>query len=149
MTETQEDAVRSAEFKTIREHLSLTITGIAGLLRVSDATVKNWEKGKYAPPSGVAAEVERLEDYTRRCVDAVAGAARERGMVLVWRTTEEMPPGPARVLGAAWWRSVAARARERVPEVVIGYGDELDALTGSRDATLGRAATPAVLPPTR
>lgn len=141
--------MKSGEFKAVREHLSLTITGIADLLQVSDSTIKNWEKGKYQPPGGVADEVERLEAYTRRCVDAVTAAGRERGMILLWRTTEEIPPGPARVLGAAWWRSVAARARERIPEVVIGYADELDKITGSRDLTLGRAVSPSVLPPPR
>ena len=94
-------AVRSGEFKAVRESLSLTVAAMADLLAVSEWTVKNWEKGKYAPPPGVAAEIERLEAYTRRCADAVAAAAqgREAPMVVVWRMTDDMPPA-ARTLGA-------------------------------------------------
>ena len=144
-------AVRSGEFKAVRESLSLTVAAMADLLAVSEATVKNWEKGRYAPPPGVAAEIERLEAYTRRCVDAIAAAAREREtpMVVVWRMTADMPPGPARTLGAAWWRSVAASARARIPGLDVGYPDELDEVTGSRDRTLSEAIGPSVLPPPR
>lgn len=142
----------SGEIKTVREALSLTTLALAQLLGVSEATIKNWEKGKYPPPAGVARELTGLEAWTRRCVDAVTTTAQEADgtpMVMVWRLTDDMPPGPAHTLGAAWWRSVAARARERVPDLVIAYPDELDRLTGSRDMTLTRAITPAVLPPTR
>lgn len=142
-------AVRSGEFKAVRESLSLTVAAMADLLAVSEWTVKNWEKGKYAPPPGVAAEIERLEAYTRRCADAVAAAAqgREAPMVVVWRMTDDMPPGPARTLGAAWWRSVAASARARIPGLDVGYPDEFDEDTGSRDRTLSEAIGPSVLPP--
>ncbi len=148
----QETMVYSGEIKAVREALSLTTLALAQLLGVSEATVKNWEKGKYAPPAGVARELTGLEDWTRRCVDAVTTAAQEAGdtpMVVVWRLTDDMPPGPARTLGAGWWRSVAVRARERVPGLVVAYPDEIDRLTGSRDLTLTRAIGPAVLPPTR
>lgn len=147
----EDRVVRSGEFKAVREALSLTVAAMADLLAVSEATVKNWEKGKYAPPPGVAAEIERLEAYTRRCVDAIAAAAREREapMVVVWRMTDDMPPGPARTLGAAWWRSVAVSARARIPGLDVGYPDELDEVTGSRDRTLSEAIGPSVLPPPR
>lgn len=145
----EDRVVRSGEFKAVRESLSLTVAAMADLLAVSEGTVKNWEKGRYAPPPGVAAEIERLEAYTRRCTDAVVAAAREREapMVVVWRMTADMPPGPARTLGAAWWRSVAASARARIPGLDVGYPDELDGATGSRDRTLGEAIGPSVLPP--
>ena len=147
----EDRAMRSGEFKLVREALSLTVAAMAALLSVSEGTVKNWEKGKYSPPPGVAAEIERLEAYTRRCVDTVVAAAqgREAPMVVVWRLTADMPPGPARTLGAAWWRSVAASARERIPGLDVGYPDELDEVTGSRDRTLSEAIGPSVLPPTQ
>lgn len=145
----EEGTVRCGEFKAVRESLSLTAAAMAELLSVSEGTIKNWEKGKYAPPAGVAAEVGRLEEYTRRCVDAVVETARSRDepMVVVWRLSDEMPQGPAGTLGAAWWRAVAARARERVAGLEVGYPDELDRLTGSRGRTLGEAIGPSILPP--
>ena len=68
-------------------------------------------------------------------------------MILVWHLTEEMPPGPARTLGATWWRAVAAATQEWVPSIAIGYAAELDEVTGSRDRTLSKAIRPSVLPP--
>lgn len=62
--------MRSAGFKMMRESLSLTVATMAALLAVSGGTVKNWEKGKYSPPAGVAADVVLLEGYTRAVVDA-------------------------------------------------------------------------------
>ena len=142
-------AVRSGEFKTWRERLGLTISTMAALLGVSETTVKAWDKGRHRIPVGAAEEVELLRAYTRRCVDAVVDAATqaETPMVLVWHLTEEMPPGPARTLGATWWRAVAAAAQERVSGIAIGYAAELDEVTGSRDRTLSEAIGPSVLPP--
>ena len=113
--------MRSGEFKTWRERLGLTISTMAALLGVSETTVKAWDKGRHRIPVGAAEEVELLRAYTRRCVDAVVDAATqaETPMVLVWHLTEEMPPGPARTLGATWWRAVITKigresCRERV-----------------------------------
>ena len=133
--------MRGGEFKTVREGLSLTTKVMAELLGVSEGTVKAWERAKYRVPAGVAVEVRRLEEYTRRCVDAVFAAVEEAPVpaVVVYRRAEEMPPGPARTLGPAWWRSVAWRVRERAPVVVVGYAGEIDGLSGSRDLTLGCA----------
>lgn len=126
------------EFRTIREYLGLSRREMAELLDVSEGTIQNWEKGKYTPPPGVAAEVSQLEAYTRDVVDTivVVAAEREQSMLLVWRQDADMPPGRARTLGASWWRCVAARVRERVDDLVVAYADELDELTGSREATL-------------
>ena len=38
----EDRAVRSGEFKLVREALSLTVAAMAALLSVSEATVKNW-----------------------------------------------------------------------------------------------------------
>ena len=143
--------VRNGEFKTWRERLGLTISTMSALLGVSETTIKAWDRGRHRIPVGAAEEVELLRAYTRRCVDAVVDAAARAGtpMVLVWHLTEEMPPGPARTLGAAWWRAVAAAAQERVPGIAIGYAAELDEVTGSRDRTLGEMISPSVLPPPR
>ena len=82
------------------------------------------------------------------CVDAVVAAARGRDapMVVVWRLSDEMPQGPAGTLGAAWRRAGAARARERVAGLEVGYPDELDRVTGSCGRTLGEEIGPSVLP---
>lgn len=66
-------------------------------------------------------------------------------MVVVWRLTSDMPLGPGRARGAGWWRSVAARARERIPGLDVGYPDELDEVTGSRDRTPSEAIGSRVL----
>ena len=70
--------MRSGEVRTAREYLGLSRRGLAQLLRVSEATVQNWEKGKYAPPQGVVSEIRRLESVTARTVQAVLDAARAR-----------------------------------------------------------------------
>lgn len=147
----EENGVRNGEFKAWRERLGLTISTMAALLGVSETTIKAWDRGRHRIPVGAAEEVELLRAYTRRCVDAVVDAAARAGtpMVLVWHLTEEMPPGPARTLGATWWRAVAAAAQERVPGIAIGYAAELDGVAGSRDRTLSEAIGPSVLPPPR
>lgn len=141
--------MRAAEMRGARHFLGQSIRTWGELLHVSPGTVKNWETGKYPVPGGVESEVRALEEYTRRCVGAVVSAVGEDvpGMVVVWRAEESMPAGPARVLGLGWWQSVASRARERVPGLVVGYPEELDVLTGSRDRTLAVAVGPSVLPP--
>lgn len=146
----EEAAVLGGEIRSVRRSMGQSTRTWAEILRVSEPTVKNWEKSKYSVPDGVAAEVLALEDYTRRCVAAVADAAADLDdspMVVVWRMAEEMPAGPARTLGPAWWETVAVRARERVPDIIIGNPSEIDSLTGSRDRTLETAITPSVLPP--
>jgi|GEM_PF-2830411 len=141
------ETIRAGEVRTAREYLGLSRRGLAQLLRVSEATVQNWEKGKYAPPQGVVSEIRRLESVTARTVQAVLDAARARQdpVILVYRQDEDVPVGPARALGASWWRAVVARVRDVLgPEAVaVGYADEFDALTGSsREQTLRTAIGP-------
>ena len=42
---------------------------------------------------------------------------------------------------------MAASARARIPGLDVGYPDEFDEDTGSRDRTLSEAIGPSVLPP--
>ena len=129
--------MRSGEIRTVREHLGLSRRELSQLLQVSETTVQNWEKGKYPPPPGVATEIARLEAFSSRTVQAL----------LVYRQDADMPPGPAQTLGAAWWRAVAARARDTLgpDHITIGYADEIDTITGSRDRTLDTAITPSTI----
>ncbi|MCL3789889.1 MULTISPECIES: hypothetical protein [unclassified Actinomyces] len=131
--------------------MGLTISTMAALLSVSDTTIKAWDKGRHRVLPGAAQEVDLLRAYTHRCVDAVVGSAAhtDAPMILVWHLTDDMPPGPARTLGAGWWRAVAAAAQERTPGITIGYASELDKITSSRDQTLSEAITPSILPPPR
>ena len=141
--------MRSGEIRTVREYLGLSRRELSQLLQVSEATVQNWEKGKYPPPPGVATEIARLEAFSGRTVQAVLDAADHPSpCLLVYRQDADMPPpGPARTLGAAWWRAVAARARDTLgpDHITIGYADELDTITGSRDRTLDTAITPSTI----
>lgn len=141
--------MRSGEIRTVREHLGLSRRELSQLLQVSEATVQNWEKGKYPPPPGVATEIARLEAFSGRTVQAVLDAAADHSSpcLLVYRQDADMPPGPARTLGAAWWRAVAARARDSLgpDRITIGYADELDTITGSHDRTLDTAITPSTI----
>lgn len=90
----------------------------------------------------------RTETLTTQTVEAITTAAtrdQERGlapMLAVYRQDADMPAGTGATLGAGWWRAVAGMARHTCPGLVIGYVDELDHLTGSREATLTRATTP-------
>lgn len=136
--------VRAGELKATREALGLTTLGLARALEVSEPTVKNWEKAKYAIPPGVEKEVRDLERRTWEYSKRVAALA-EHGMVMVYRRTEHMPQGRAADLGAPWWRAVAHGAQRLRPDLAVGYAEELDELTGSRDATLSKAVSPRTL----
>ena len=86
-------AVRSGEIRTVREYLGLSRRELSQLLQVSEATVQNWEKGKYPPPPGVATEIARLEAFSGRTVQAVLDAADHPSpCLLVYRQDADMPP---------------------------------------------------------
>lgn len=140
--------MRAAHFKVLRERLALPMQYVADRCGATRITVARWESGATRIPPAAATMIRALDDYTRRCVDAVADAARERRapMVVVWERAEEMPPGPARELGPRWWRGVVARAVERVPSLIVGYPRELDRLTGSRERVTREAIGTAVTP---
>lgn len=137
-----EDSVRSAEFKSAREALSLTTTALARELGVAEATVKNWERGRYSPPTGVEAELRTLVAFTEQIAQKVASLAESRPLFLAYRLTEDMPPGRARELGAGWWRAVGYRAHQIHPDLVIGYAEELYKITGTRESADSRSITP-------
>ena len=123
---------RGAQFKVVRERMHLPSSYVAARCGVSRITVSRWESDVTRIP---------LDNYTHRCVDSVADAARARTapMVVVWEHAEEMPPGRGRELGPRWWRAVAGRAMDRVPALIVGSPRELDRITGSRERTMAEA----------
>lgn len=137
-----EDSVRSAEFKATREALSLTTTTLARELGVAEATIKNWERGRYSPPAGVEDEMRALQVLTEQAARKVVSLAETRPLFLAYRLTEDMPPGRARELGAGWWRAVGYRARQIYPDLVIGYADELYQIAGTHESVDARSITP-------
>lgn len=140
-----EDSVRSADFKATREALSLTTTTLARELGVAEATIKNWERGRYAPPEGVEAELRTLVLLTEQAAQKAVSLAETRPLFLAYRLTEDMPPGRARELGAGWWRAVGYRARQIHPDLIIGYAEELYEITGTRESVDTHSITPGEL----
>lgn len=140
--------MRAAHFKVLRERLALPMQYVADQCGATRVTVARWESGVTRIPPAAATLLRELANYTHRCVDAVVDAARERRapMVVVWERAEEMPPGRGRELGPKWWRTVAGRAMERVPALIVGYPRELDRLTGSRERVMREAIGLGVTP---
>lgn len=118
--------MRNGQFRVVREGLGLSRTDIAQMTQVSTQAVKNWEQIRNFVPPGVGHDLATLEAWTERVVQAVIQAAREHEapLLLAYRTDEEMPPGPARDLGAAWWRQVIFRAHLALPDAEIVYPQE-------------------------
>ena len=122
---THDERMTPAEFKIIRERLGLTGDWLAGYLDVSPRTVRHWEQGKYAIPTGVRAELQDLQRRTRDYVDQlVAHLSRSPDPVAyVYRTDEDYHAAdPSARYPASWHRAATARAVEQVPGASIAYG---------------------------
>lgn len=119
-----DERMRPAELRVIREYLGLTGDALAAILEVSPRTVRHWEAGKYHIPDGVRIKVEQLEVMTAHAVaDGVAQFADvDEPCVITYRDDAEyLRAEPSTVMPASWHRAVVARIAHEVPGLAIDY----------------------------
>lgn len=128
----------SAELKTFRESLGLTVGWLAAQANVRERTVRYWESGRTRVPDDVTAIIKDAEDKAQLAVDAVMEYAtlkterrpgesidlrRFRDDAELWRWHPTMEPLPA-----TWHAAALARAARALGERGIGatirYMDE-------------------------
>jgi DNA-binding XRE family transcriptional regulator len=60
--------MHSAEFKTLRESLGLTISTLVKIVDVDERTLRKWEAGKKQPPQGVVDTLVGFDDLVNKTV---------------------------------------------------------------------------------
>jgi DNA-binding XRE family transcriptional regulator len=60
--------MHSAEFKTLRESLGLTISTLVKIVDVDERTLRKWEAGKKQPPQGVVDTLAGFDDLVNKTV---------------------------------------------------------------------------------
>ncbi|MGK0248448.1 MAG: DNA-binding XRE family transcriptional regulator [Oleispira sp.] len=60
--------MHSAEFKTLRESLGLTISTLVKIVDVDERTLRKWEAGKKQPPQGVVDSLLGFDDLVNKTV---------------------------------------------------------------------------------
>jgi DNA-binding XRE family transcriptional regulator len=58
--------MHSAEFKTLRESLGLTISTLVKIVDVDERTLRKWEAGKKQPPQGVVDTLIGFDDLVNK-----------------------------------------------------------------------------------
>lgn len=59
----------SAEFKTLREAVGLSVSQAAGLFDVQERTVRYWESGRNKVPAGVADQITGIDAHLEFMTD--------------------------------------------------------------------------------
>lgn len=115
-----------AGFRVAREHLGLTGEALADHLRVSSRTVRHWEQGKYAIPTGVVQALRVLQARTDAFVaEQVADLADvEDPEMATYRTDDDYRAAePGTDLPASWHRAAVGRIAQQVPGLAISYAE--------------------------
>ena len=127
--------VTSAELKTYREALGLTVGWLAAEARVGERTVRYWESARNQVPEDVAALILRVEAQTRQLVEnalvTVGEVAQQEGSEPeavdlrryaadeeFWRAHPAFKPLPATWHGAALARIARALEARGIPAVI-------------------------------
>lgn len=113
------DRMTSAEIRSVREYLGLTIDTLAAHLSVNPRTVRSWEQGRDPVPARVTSEVAGAVSMTDLALASVVAHLRvmPHPKVVVYRTDDEMALDGHSLarFGARWLRHLAQRAAEQVP----------------------------------
>lgn len=114
----------AAELRVVREHLGLPIEWLARHLRVTERTIRRWERGVSPIPDGVRLEVAAMEQQTAQHIGAAVDAAMASPdpVMLTYRSdTDYRTHHPELEWPASWHRAVVARVAQEVPALVIDY----------------------------
>jgi len=69
--------MHSAEFKTLRESLGLTISTLVKVIDVDERTLRKWEAGKKQPPQGVVDTLEGFDTLVNKTAATIFEAHQE------------------------------------------------------------------------
>ena len=145
----------SAELKTIRESLGLTVTWCCIQQSVQERTWRHWESGRNQVPDGVADFIGKIEHLVNQSVDQAVSVVnltpnKPESVVLVryrndedlWNYRKDMESLPATLHAA-----IISRVRRKLWEIgvpsTIQYMDEdcyIEWLDGRGDSESLRAA---------
>lgn len=95
----------TAELKTLRESMGLTIKWLAARWYTAEYSVKRWERNRRLPDK-LAQDMQTLRREYRKAI--TEGIAANEPTIIVPRTDATTPDDKP----AAWHRSVAQRIRE-------------------------------------
>lgn len=107
-------AMSSAEATATRHLIGLTFEQVGEALEINPRSVRRWESGSSLPGPGAAGALRALraehdKDTKRLC----AKAAKTSPLPI--------PTGEGSARPAGWWKAVAARVLDRLPETVIEW----------------------------
>lgn len=119
-------SMTAARFRSLRGYLGYTKAEIADYLDVSEASVRNWDKGAHPIPLGVEREMLDLRRQTQSVVDALSKRFEGETVMLIPRSEDEAPgwmpevdrPDPVTL---EWWKVVGERVCGRVPGLTLDW----------------------------
>jgi len=117
-------AMPGAHFRILREGLGLTGDWLAGFLKVTPRTVRNWEEGKFRIPGWVREAMMALGAMATTAVEGYVAQLvnHQRPVMTTYRNDAEfLAACPGTEFTASWHRAVAARVRTRIPSVRVVY----------------------------
>lgn len=113
-----DNSLTAAELRIARESLGLTLEAAAKILCVNERTFRRWEFGYTPVPEGVAEEIADWCEFADQVVDQlVARLLRDPAPVL-----SVLKEGEADGFPASWWRAIASRVLDEVPDARAIYG---------------------------
>lgn len=69
--------MHSAEFKTLRESLGLSISTLVKIIDVDERTLRKWESGKKQPPQGVVDTLVELDNLVNQTATEIIALHKE------------------------------------------------------------------------
>ncbi|GAB36490.1 Aca2/YdiL-like domain-containing protein [Gordonia otitidis] len=118
------ERMSGAELQMIREYLGLTGSDLAEMLRVRADTVRAWETGRDPVSFRARDEIADIARTTRATVDELVTRLKKTDStrtVEIYRRDHDFHTAHPEHdhMPARWWRHVAARVTEQLPDVTI------------------------------
>lgn len=105
----------SAEATAVRHLIGLTFEQLGDALGINPRSIRRWESGSSAPGAGVASALRELRAEHDADTKRLAAEAFTSSVVLIPSETEARPAG--------WWKAVAARLIDRMPEARVAWAE--------------------------
>lgn len=118
------ERMSGAELQMMREYLGLTGNDLSQMLRVRADTVRAWETGRDPVPFRTRDEITAIANTTRATVDELVNQLKKNEStrtVDIYRRDHDFHTAHPEHddMPARWWRHVAARVTEQLPDVTI------------------------------
>lgn len=112
----------NGHFRALREHLGLTTQWVAEQVGFNHRTVRRWDNGESAVPPRVVTQLHLWKEQTDAAVDELVLSHQQRPRALTVPLKE--PPPAGQPWPPRWYRHVAARAADQLPDASIRFIDE-------------------------